>query len=217
MIVRLLVLLPAPDSSIGAESVVHGPAGRQTRPLRRSARRHAEALSALRAAPLQHQASVLRAHSDEESVSTPAAPVIRLKGALHVVVRRTRGRTGTSVWSSELSMVISASAAVNVTGTLQAACGTRCPDPAGVVFCAASRPPSRFPGLPDRHSMIEKRTSKRVFPREISTTVEKTVENRPLEPGETAAAPVLRLFHHGERGCGPSFRPRKRVCGVTSL
>lgn len=46
-------------------------------------RGHREALAPLRAAALQHQTSVLRAHPDKEPVSAPAAAPIRLKRTLH--------------------------------------------------------------------------------------------------------------------------------------
>ena len=90
--------------------------GRSARCL--SARGHRQALPPLRAPALQDEASVLGAHADQEPVGAAAPPVVRLKRALHNVIRDEGRETGrlsrpASVKTSELPIVVSESACVN--------------------------------------------------------------------------------------------------------
>ena len=55
--------------------------------------RDGQALAALLTAALQHQAAVLRAHPDQESVGTPATALVRLKCTFHGIYSEKNRRT----------------------------------------------------------------------------------------------------------------------------
>jgi len=60
-----------------------------------------------------------------------------------------------------------------------------------------------------------RRATRPAIPREISTTVEKTVENRPVVTFPRQEPRILRIFGGGERGLRAVFRQELRVGAVT--
>jgi len=61
-----------------------------------------------------------------------------------------------------------------------------------------------------------RRASRPAIPREISTTVEKTVENRPVVTFPRQEHRILRIFGVGERGLRAFFPQEPRVGAVTA-